>query len=340
MRPFGISIARKLAEDFRGWRAQVGVRHLWGPRNVTLAPSDVVAVCLVRNGAAHVESFLKRHFALGVRHVVLLDNGSDDLTVRLARQFDRVTVLQTFLPYGKYKYVLKRYLFDQFAGDGWCLILDIDERFDFPMSDRVSFADFIAYLNQEGHTAVVAQMLDLFADGPLSTWPVGGHDLITRCTYYDNSGLAKRPYPQGQGNQVANPAILLHGGGIRKSVFGITVSLSKHPLLYKAAGARPSYYNSHDCYNAKVADISCVLFHYMFDRHFPKKCILAVRRGNYYRSSQEYTAYLRRLEGEPDLTLKRHTSEELRELNQLIETGFLVVSEPYRGFVRTVTREA
>lgn len=332
----GTSIARTLAENLRRWCVHAGIRHVCGPRKVALAPSDVVAVCLVRNGAAHVESFLKRHFALGVRHVVLLDNGSDDLTIRLAREFDRITILQTFLPYGNYKYALKRYLFDQFAGNGWCLMLDVDERFDFPMSDRISLADFVAYLNQEGYTAVVAQMLDLFANGALATWPIGGPGLTTQCRWYDNSGLIKRPYKRVLDNQIANPAIQLYGGGIRKSAFGVDVNLSKHPLLYRAAGARPSLYNSHDCHNAKVADISCVLLHYKFDRHFREKCVSAVRSESYYRSSQEYKAYLSRLEREPNLTLKRRTADELQGLDQLIEKGFLIVSEAYRDFVRTV----
>jgi len=142
------------------------VEHVSGPRRLDVDATDVVAVTLVRDGEFHIESFLAYHLALGVRHVVLLDNGSADRTVSLARRFDRVTVLRTLLPYGRYKHVLRRWLFDHFSGRGWCLTLDVDERFDYPRSGRLGLREFVGYLRRSGYTGVVAQMLDLFPDGP------------------------------------------------------------------------------------------------------------------------------------------------------------------------------
>ena len=60
---------------------QACVRHVHGPTEFRYGEEELVALCVVRNGALHVRSFLDHHLSLGVKHVVLLDNGSTDDTV-------------------------------------------------------------------------------------------------------------------------------------------------------------------------------------------------------------------------------------------------------------------
>ena len=76
-------------------------------------------------GGLHVKSFLEHHLALGVAHVVLLDNGSTDATIDLARQYDRVTILRTTCPYRTYETILKRYLVNRFSRDRWSPFADM-----------------------------------------------------------------------------------------------------------------------------------------------------------------------------------------------------------------------
>lgn len=317
--------ARRLAVPFR-------VRRVSGPARPALGPEEVSAVVLVRDGGDQVEPFLRHCFALGVRHVVLLDNGSTDSTVDQARAFAGVTVLATALPYRTHKYALKRWLVDRFGGHGWCLALDVDERFDFPGSDRISLTDFVRYLDGRGFTAVVAQMLDLHAGGPVSGWPAGA-DLDARCRWYDNTDLTVEPYHPFD-NRASSDAIRFHEGGLRKSLFGVDVFLTKHPLLRRGSGARPSITSSHYCHGAHVADVSCLLRHYKFDRGFPQRCREAVRRGSHFGGSQEYRAYVRWLDSGPDPALPTGRCRWLESADQLVDEGFLAVSADYRAYVR------
>lgn len=334
MRPSWNQQVRYRLRKLQGWwrRLEVPprVRLVSGPASVALAPTDVVAVSLVRDGGAHVESFLRHHFALGVRHVVLLDNGSTDSTVAEARRFDDVTVLATALPYRTHKYALKRYLVDRFGGTSWCLALDIDERFTYPLSGRLSLDLFVRYLDSRRFTAVVAQMLDLFAEGPVSGWPTG-MELAGRCKWYDNTALGAAPYYPFD-NRVSNPAIRFHHGGVRKLAFGVDAFLTKHPLLRRGGGALPSVTSSHYCHRARVADVSCALLHFKFDRDFPRRCREAVRTGSYFGGSQEYKAYLRWLEGDPDPGLRTGRCRRLDSPDQLIAEGFLEVSADYLSY--------
>jgi glycosyltransferase involved in cell wall biosynthesis len=327
----GGHIADKLVQHSRLWRVATAVKHVSGSPQPSVTATDLLVVSLVRDGEQHVEDFLTHCFKVGACHVVLLDNGSRDRTAQIAQTFDRVTVLKTRLPYKYYKYAFKRYLFDRFCGDGWCLILDIDERFDYPFSDRLPFGGFITYLNEHKYTAVVCQTLDLFAEGPVQAWPRGGRALVAESLWYDHSLLRRTPYPP-YGNTISNPAIMSHWGGIRLSAFDVDASLTKHPLLRKSGGARPSLSSSQQCANARIADVTCVLLHYKFDQHFPEKCRIVAQEESYWQNSREYKAYLRRLEQNPLLELKGPTAERFESLDQLVDNGFLVVSDKYGWF--------
>jgi hypothetical protein len=288
------------------------VQRVAGPAPPKLTRDDLILVCLVRNGEAHVEDFLTHHFGLGIRHAVLLDNGSTDRTVQIAQAFDGVTVLSTGLPYKHYKFALKRYLFDFHSGDGWCLILDIDERFEYPRSRVLPLKEFLAYLNQRQFTGV---------------------ELTAHSIWYDHASLSKWRYAALDGNTISHHTIMSHSGGVRLAAFGLNVSLTKHPLLRKAGGARPSNHSSQWCTRARIADVTCVLLHYKFDRDFLQKCREVARAETYFMNSLEYKTYLRELERNPRLELKGPSAKELRSIDQLIDDGFLVVSDDYERVV-------
>src|SRR5829696_2420271 len=157
------------------------VEHLYGPEEVAYEADELVVVCLVRDGRPYVNSYVEHYLSLGVKHLFFLDNNSTDGTVEALKQYDNVTVLQTGLPYrnpkrgrGGTEALFKQYLVERFGKKGrWCLCADIDELFDYPYSDVVGLDSFLGYLNANSYTAVVAQMLDMFPEEPLSGSRVG-----------------------------------------------------------------------------------------------------------------------------------------------------------------------
>ena len=107
-------------------------------------------------------------------------------------------------------------------------------------------------------------------------------------------------------------------------------ALTKHPLLFPAGGAVPSLKSSHECLHARIADVTGLLKHYKFDRHFFNQCCKAVDRKNYFNGSSEYQAYLHMLEEHPELVLKRPTAQKFVSSAALVEAGVLHVSPSYR----------
>jgi glycosyltransferase involved in cell wall biosynthesis len=308
------------------------VRRVHGPPPPPQDRNSIVVVSVIRNAADTLEAFLEHYHRLGVAHIVLLDNGSTDETLEIGRRFERTTILASMLPFGASKFALRRYLLRHYAHDCWALLVDADELFDYPWSDRLGLSDLVGYLDGHGYTAVVGQMLDLFPRGALHASDYDPSRMRDEHRFFDLSGVRTSEYRFP--NAVSNPAIKLHYGGVRGTALGAgDVLLSKHPLIRPGAGV--SLATSHEVRGAHIADFSAVLYHYKFAGDFRAKVVDAVRQGQYYNESAEYRRYLGALDGEPNLSLRRASAEELHSVAQLVERGFLVVSPHFRAVAGT-----
>jgi len=327
---------REAMEFVRPHLLRPTVKHVYGPREIFYAPDELLVISVVRNGELHVKSFMDHYLSMGVKHMVFLDNGSTDRTIEMLCAHDRVTVLHTDAPYEKYENTIKRYLARRFSRGRWNLCADIDELFDYPSSASLSLRDFLRYLNENRYTAVVSQMLDMFSDVPLAELQSKTDDqLKEKYSYYDISAIKKTDYIW---SELTNGRIKRHSGGIRRSVFGTNNGLTKAALVL-IDGKVKTFVEWHQVKGARVADTSCVLMHYPFVNSFYAKVQDAVRTGRYgWITTDEYKAYSRGLERNPNLMLKLETARPFTDLEELVKEEFLVVSEKYRQWVRAHPR--
>ncbi|HMD60199.1 MAG TPA: glycosyltransferase family 2 protein [Opitutaceae bacterium] len=331
---------RLVRRVLNGWirpiRLRAEIRHIHGPRDIPCGPDELIVISVVRNGERYIDQYIEHHLSLGARHMVFLDNGSTDNTVRAASRHGRVTVLQSWLPYAKYENVMKTYLARRFSRHRWNLCCDIDELFDYPFSDRVSLAGLLSYLDARGFTAVVTQLLDLFSDCPLSR--LNDDDatpLDVAYPYYDLSGLVATDY---EWSRLSNEAVKMHFGGIRRILFGTENGLTKAALVFVRKDIR-IFEGWHHAVNALVADFTCVLRHYPFTSAFYEKVREAAATGRYGElTTDEYRKYWGVLAANPDLSLYLPTARRYSGTDRLIEEGFLVVSPEFREWAQSHPR--
>jgi hypothetical protein len=162
--------------------------------------------------------------------------------------------------------------------------------------------------------------------------------LKERHRFYDISNISRRSNKRRHyrhNNTLENDDIVMFSSGIRGAIFGDNrILLTKHPLVFLDGKVKPLHPGTHWVANAKIADISCVLLHYKFlDGFFQKQAAQAVREGQYRNNSARYKRYLEALDKNPTLKMKQETARELRGVNDLVENGFLVVSEEYMMMV-------
>jgi hypothetical protein len=318
----------------RGWRVRLSVEHLHGPEKIAYAPDELVVVCIVRNGRPYMKSFIDHYLSLGVKHIVFLDNGSDDGTVAFARKHERVTMIRSRLPYKKYEGAMIQYLISRFGKGRWSLYVDIDELFDYPYSDVVSLSSLLRYLSEKSYTAVVTQVLDMFPDRALSS-RVSQRDEPLKKLYrfYDLSNIKKNDYKSGS-NVVANDDIKRYRDGIRTTLFDVPFALTNHRMIFFDGEVRPaaSGRGLHRLENARLADISCVLYHHKLVDGFREWAAQVVREESYNPElmARHYKRYLEVLERNPGIRIKQATARELESVNDLVDNGFLVVSKEYR----------
>jgi len=319
-------------------RLRYRIRHIHGPEKVEYGPEELLAICVVRNGGLYIHSFVDHHFQLGVRHIVFLDNGSTDDTVEIASQYPNVTILTCDLPYRKYENVMKRYLARRFSRNRWNLCVDVDELFEFPHSNLLSLSDFLAYLNRNGYTSVIAHMLDMFGDKPLaqSTSGLGG-DLRETCSFFDISNVSKSEYVW---SPVPDDRIKMYWGGIRKTLFGTKNGLSKAALVH-VTDEIDLFVDWHHVSNAQIADVTAVLLHFPFTGSFVQKVLDAVQTGRYgYRTTTEYRSYWSAIQYNQNYTIWSETAQRLTDLNILVEQGFLIASNAYRKWALATRQNA
>jgi hypothetical protein len=176
-------------------------------------------------------------------------------------------------------------------------------------------------------------MLDLFSDQPLDAVPSRpGDDLKAQYPWYDISALEKAPYIYGDAGGLG---ISIHSKGIRWQKLGTPNMLTKAALVRLERGVR-LFVDWHHAVNVRLADVTCVLRHYPFTGTFLAKTEDAALTGRYGPSAtSEYRQYHRVLRERPDLILKSSNARRLESVDQLVDEGFLQVSERYLEWVRS-----
>jgi hypothetical protein len=320
----------------------MSVTHLYGPKRILLSSNEAVVTCVVKNGVFYIEQFIRHYSQMGFRHIFFLDNGSTDQTISIARKHKNVSVCESSLPIDTHQGLFKKYLARKSAEGGWCLDADIDEFFDYPFSDVIDLRGFLDYLNKKQYTAVITQLLDMFPDKPVSHLKkTQEENLKAVYQYYDISELTKTKYHgseivarYGRGNEVSNGNAALYFGGIRKTLYGNDCLLTKHSLFSLSRGLE-LFPHVHFVNNARLADVSGLMHHYKLTSNALD--IALQNKEKFVAISIGYSDFINFLINKPDYLIKQNTAVKFRSVNDLVESGFLFISEEYREHVNILS---
>lgn len=319
------------------------IRRVHGPEDVQCGPHEMVVLCLVRDGAMWLDAFVDHYLALGARHIFFLDNDSGDDTVARASRYDRVSVFTTTLPFKHFELGLRRWLTKKLGHDRWSLAPDADELWDYPASDRLPLAGFLRYLRHHGYKAVTSHALDMFSDLPFSRLESRpGDDLKGKYRYYDISDvITTRDVYWIRNGQARSDVAFSTFGGVRERFFGSRcLCQTRHALLFADDTIAPYRFDGHFTANAPVADVTTVLLHYKFVGTIVEQARTNLEMGQHWGGSAHYRGIHEALSRNPDLCLRTESAAEFTDVQQLVDEGFLTVSEAYLRWVEEHGRGA
>lgn len=302
------------------------IEHVSGPDPDSFNDDSPIVLCLIKDGAKYIDSFIEHHHKLGLSQFLFLDNGSDDGTVEILTGRDGVSVLSSEYPFLNNSANIRHYLLERYAKDRWGLVLDIDELFDYPFSSNVSLRQLVDYLESRNFDAVQCQIIDRYPEHLINS-PSDRFDPANH-RFYETESLTVWQYPEHLGCVIGD-GVYIHLAGVRARIFGTDkICLSKVALV--RGGRELRYYNNHFARGANIADVSAVLWHFKFTGDFHDLVEKAVSEGNYWNNSAEYRAYQNLTQTSDRIYMVGPHTRLYTSTDQLVEEGTLVVSKSYR----------
>ncbi len=329
----------RLREARRRARFAASLHHLHGPTELDVAPGEVVLIALVRNGGYYLDAFFRHYRAMGVQHFVFMDNGSTDDTLDRIRREKGTVIDQCSLPLAKYEDLIRAYPANTYGQNRWCLYVDMDEIFDFEGRSAIGIKGLIRYLEVQGYTAFVAQMLEMFPKSSLrSVADLPFKQVLLEFMYFDVSTVSKYDYHSTdiafsdllRSNTVATADIKFCFGGVRGKVFGENCCLTKHPLIFNGPNVTPAPH-PHLSIGVACADVTGVIKHYKFANNPVGRDTASVSSGDV--AHGEDAARAKVMSQIPDITLFSLESRRWARSEHLYKAGFLVPSDTYTAYL-------
>ena len=317
-------------------RVRNGMQVVHGPRLTKLGDHDVALVLVGRDVSYFLDHHIAHHRNLGVTHIVYVDNGSTDGSIDIARRWPDVTILTSDADFRLQEREIRFLANTMVLEGGWRLAIDPDELLDYPNADAVTLPELARRMSARGHTALVAQMLDMAFDGPISA--AGNLPYAEAVHSFDRYNIADLERHAYHGsdlnwawfldqNRVTNPTIPVLYGGLRRAAFGEPCCLTKHALFRLGDGVVPQPH-PHVTTGVVCTDFSAVLRHYKLAGGVVarEQKLLAENRV----AHDETRMRVARLEQETDLNLAAYCDAQGPTVERLIAQDVLQITDAAR----------
>ncbi|MCK0122031.1 glycosyltransferase family 2 protein [Loktanella sp. F6476L] len=312
----------------RAWRKRSQLKTMMD-RTGDIRPSDILCFATLRNELLRLPFFLDHHRKLGVRHFLIVDNGSDDGTTAFLENQPDVSLWRTVDSYKLSRFGMDwlTWLQMQYAAGHWCLTVDADEALIYPDWETQDLNALTAWLQTREVRSFGAIMLDMYPKGPLSQQPyAAGDDPTDALTWFDADNYRRTRNPKFQNEWIQ--------GGVRDRVFfqdrpERAPTLNKVPLVHwKKSYAYVT--STHHMLPTKLNHVfdsqvdglpSGVLLHSKFLNTIGEKSAEERQRREHFENSDLYADYYQSLINDIDLWYEGSTQYEGWE--QLVACGLM-----------------
>ncbi|WP_298968928.1 glycosyltransferase family 2 protein [uncultured Roseobacter sp.] len=293
---------------WRGFRSRHRLTVIQN-RTEKIAAGDILLFATVRNEAQRLPYFLEHYRALGVRHFLIVDNGSEDGTLELLTAAPDVSLWSTQASYKAARFGMDwlTWLMIRYGHGHWTVTVDADELLIYPEHDTRPLPELTKWLDQQNIAMMGAMMLDLYPKGPPDAQVyTPGQDPCGVLNWFDAYGYWVQRQPKLDN-------LWMQGGARARCFFAEdprrAPTLNKIPLV--KWNRRYVYVNStHNAlprrlnrtYDSAGAErVSGVLLHTKFLPGSAARACEERARKEHFSNSDLYTTYYDALAQNPDL---------------------------------------
>lgn len=285
-----------------------------------LRPDDLPLVCVVRNAAPYMRSFLRYYRKMGVTRFIVVDDQSDDGTTEILSSAPDVDLFSSNVRYAQADRgrAWRDALFNLYGRGRWYLSVDADEFFVFPRMEQRDIHSFIEELEQNGIRRCLAPMIDMYPGGLLRDGVFvddGTKYPFEVSSHFDGNGYTAKPEKFGVAVR----------GGPRLRLFGRSMRLSKFPLMWvdkKTDYRRGSIHGPGPCFR-NFLPATGALLHYRFSSLSVGEFKRIASEKSHAGGAEHYRAIVENERFSDDLSLVYEGSVHYTGPASLVERGFM-----------------
>ncbi len=281
-------------------------------RTAAIGADDVIVAAVLRNERIRLPYFLSYYRDLGVRHFLMVDNGSDDGSRDYLAAQEDVSLWSTKASYRESRFGVDwlNWLLFRHARGHWILAVDVDEFFVYPFCDTRPIRALTDWLDTYGVRSFPAMVLDMYPKGPIGAEPYReGQNPFEIASYFDsgNYTITRNPGFRNLWIQGGPRARVMFADAPREAP-----SLNKIPLVkwhWTCCFASSTHMllprglnRTYDEWGGEKA--SGCLLHAKFLSTFEAKVEEELQRREHFAGSREYLAYAETLKDDADLWCK------------------------------------
>ncbi|MEW9838452.1 glycosyltransferase family 2 protein [Mesorhizobium marinum] len=285
-----------------------------------MSASDVVLLCVTKNTACHINSFLDHYRKIGVTRFAFVDDHSNDGTREILLSAADVDTFESNFTFAQCDggLIWRDILVGLYGRDRWYLSVDSDEYLIYPGCEKRPIGDFISDVERTGLKRALAPMIDLYGDCPLGAtephFPPNAPP-TNFCPLFDGDGYLLT-------NETQCTAV--HGGP-RKRVFGADMLLTKFPLLFadEETQFNGSSHHAPLPLQRNFAPVHAVLLHYKFPAGAIDTFHTIVDRQSHARGSHWYRAIVESDRFDETTDLRYVHSQAFAGSEALVANGYM-----------------
>lgn len=306
-------------------------------REVLNNSNEIRLFAIMRNESLRLPHFLTYYKELGVDRFFFIDNNSTDNSIEIALKADNVHVFSTSENYQNHWYWME-HLLETYGKNHWCVVVDIDELFSFPYSEKLSIRDLIKYLDEEKSCSICTFLLDMYSDkSVISTDYSVGLNPLNITTYFDRD-YRNIYFPFFDRLKLNYFTAISYTGGMRERVFGVSSPphfLSKIPLFKNIKGSYLAQ-GMHAINGSKTSKIQGVVFHTKFLFDFIEEVKEETIRGHHYGGAFYYKHFATQIDKNSEISFYNENSIKYINSEQLVELGIMKTNDSFDKFAKKV----